>query len=162
MENLDITLKGAVPFEKTINLKEVLGRKVISKNGRIVGRIHEIRMADNGTHVAGVIISRGLFKSKIFLSEGYINRLTEDSIVLNIDPFVLFKNLKVVSSEGEIIGKVVDFVRGDNTNDVVTMIVKGFMRGKFNVSSSFVKSVGYSIILKQNYEPPKKHFWKRT
>ena len=78
MENLDITLKGAIPFEKTINLKEVLGRKVISKNGRIVGRVHEVRMADNGTHAAGILISRGLFKSKIFLSEGYINNLTED------------------------------------------------------------------------------------
>ncbi len=162
MENLDITLKGVVPFEKTINLKEVLGREVISKNGRIVGRVHQVRMADNGMHVEGILVSRGFFRSKIFLSEGYINKLTEDSIVLNIDPFILFKNLKVVSSQGEVIGKVVDFVRSDNTNDVSALIVKGFMRGKFNIPSSFVKSVGYSLILKQSYEPPKKHFWKRT
>ena len=162
MENFDITLKGAIPFEKTINLKDVLGMNVISKNGMVVGKVYQIRMSDNGTRVAGILVHRGFFKNKLFLSQGYINKLTEDSVILNIDPFILFKNLKVVSSEGEIIGKIIDFTRKDNTNNISTLIVKGFMRGKFNVPSSFVKSAGYSVILKENYEPPKKYFWKRT
>ena len=160
MERFDILPKGGVSFDSTIDLRRVLGKRVISKNGKLVGRVSQVRLARDGFSVEGALISRGWFSPNIFIGAGYLDRLTEDSIVLKIDPFILSKGLKVVSSEGEVIGKVIDFVRTGNSNDLDALVVKGFMRGTFHIPTSSVKSVGYSIILKPNYEFPKKHFWK--
>ncbi len=156
----DILPKGGVPFDHTIDMQKVLGKRMISKNGLLVGRVSQVRLARDGFGVEGALVSRGFFSAKLFIGVGYFDRLTEDSIVLKIDPFLLSKGLKIVSSEGEVVGKVIDFVRTGNSNDLDALIVKGFMRGTFNVPISSVKSVGYSIILKPNYEFPKKHFWK--
>jgi sporulation protein YlmC with PRC-barrel domain len=160
MERFDIISKGGTAFEKTIDLSNVLGKRVLSKNGQSVGHVRTLRVSDDGLSVKGVVVSRGLFNQPLFIGSGYIDRLTLDSIVLKIDPFLLLKGLKVVSSEGEVIGRVVDFVRVNNTNDLDSLTVKSFMRGSFSVPVNSIKSVGYSIILKPNYEPPKKHFWK--
>jgi sporulation protein YlmC with PRC-barrel domain len=162
MERFDILPKGGVAFEKTFALEDVLGKRVISKNGQLVGRVSRIQVSDDGLSVEGAVVSRGLFRKKLFIGKGYIDRLTEDSLVLKIDPFLLFKGVKVVSSEGEVLGKVIDFVRINNTNDLDSVMVKGFMRGTFSIPLASLKSVGYSIILKPNYEPPAKHFWKRN
>lgn len=162
MERFDILPKGGVSFEKTFDLSRVVGKRVLSKNGQLVGHVSSIQVSDDGLSVEGALISRGLFKKKIFIGKGYIDRLTLDSLVLKVDPFLLFKDVKVVSSEGEVIGRVIDFVRINNTNDLDSLTVKGFMRGTFSVPLTAIKSVGYSIILKPNYEPPAKHFWKRN
>jgi len=162
MERFDILPKGGVAFEKTFDLAHVVGKRVLSKNGQLVGHVSSIQVSDDGLSVEGALVSRGLFKKKIFIGKGYIDRLTMDSLVLKVDPFLLFKDVKVVSSEGEVIGRVIDFVRINNTNDLDSLTVKGFMRGTFSVPLTAIKSVGYSIILKPNYEPPTKHFWKRN
>lgn len=162
MERFDIIARGGVAFDKTIALHQVLGKRVLSRSGKVFGRVREIRVSDDGLSIEGALVSRGLFQKDVFVGRGYFDRLTVDSLVLKIDPFLTLRGLKVVSSEGEVLGKVVDFVRGNNTNDLDSLVVKSFMRGTFSVPVSAIKSVGYSLILKPTYEPPKKQFWKRA
>src|SRR3989338_7559475 len=150
MKKMDIIIDNTLAYEKTLDLRKILQKKVISKNGLFVGKVKELRMSEDGLRLEGVLIKRGIFKRKLYLGKKYIDRLTYDSIILNADPFLLLKGIKVITSEGEVVGRVKDFVRKSLSNDIEQLTVGSLMRGKFNIPVSYVKSRGYSIILKPN------------
>src|SRR3989344_5581879 len=159
MGTMDFITEGNIQYEKTLNLKEVLSKKVISKNGLLIGKVSEIRMSNNGMNVQGIVVSRGFLKNRLYISKSYIDKLTDDSVILKIDPFLMSRGLKIVTSEGEVIGKAVDFIRKDLSNDITAIVAYSFLRRKFNIPTKYVKSKEYSIILKPHYEPTKKYFW---
>ncbi len=156
---LIITKEG--PVEETIDLSNLINRKVISAKGFVVGKVKRARL-NSKLVLEGVFVSRGLFKEQLYLGSSYFDKLSEKAIILKIDPFVLLKGFKVITNEGEFVGKVKDFVRKNNSNEISGLVVKKRFRKDISVETSNIKAFGSSIILKENYNVPKKYFWQRS
>ena len=154
-----VTKEGAI--ESTIDIGSLINKRVVSLKGFVVGRIKKIKI-NTKLFVEGIVVSRGIFKNPLYLGSSYLGKLSEEAIILSIDPFVLYNGMKVLTNEGDVIGKIKDIARKNNTNDIGDLVVKAMFRKKFNVDKDFIKSIGSSIILKSNYSAPKKYFWQRS
>ena len=154
---LIITKEG--PIEETIDLSNLISRKVISAKGFVVGKVKRVRL-NNKLVLEGVFVSRGLYKKSLFIGASYFDKLSEKAIILKIDPFVLLKGFKIITNDGEFVGKIKDFIRKNNSNDLSGIVVKKRFWKDYSVDITNIKSFGSSIILKESYNVPKKYFWK--
>lgn len=148
-------------FEQTMNLRKLIGVKVLTEGGFQIGRVLQIRISPEAKTIEGILIRRGLFKEPLFLGSTFFDKLSNEAVVLNTEPAILLKGRKVVTYDGEVIGTIKEVVRVNNTNTIKGLVVYSFMRGSFNVSASDIKSFGKSIILKNSYNAPKKSLWRR-
>lgn len=162
MEDMYLLVEEEVNFEKTLDLRKILGSRILSKNGIVVGRIKQVRLNPETEKVEGVIVSRGWFRQNMYIEKSFFDRLSYDAIILNVDPVIMLKGRKIVTSEGEVIGKVKQVDRKGNTNDAENITTHSFLRGTFIIPASYVKYVGQSIILKPTYNVPKKYFWQKS
>lgn len=161
-ENLYLLTTEGIPVEKTVNLKKILWSRVLSKNGFRVGWVKSVQMNPDKVAVEGIVVSRGAFHKSLYIGKEYIDHLSDEAVILTIDPPMLLKGKKVVTYEGEVVGKVKEVMRKGTSSDVESILVHSFGRGSFTVPVNAVKSGGQSIILRQNYDVPKKHFFKRS
>ena len=69
---------------------------------------------------------------------------------------------KIITNEGEVVGKVKDFIRKNNSNDLSGLVVKKRFWKNYSVDITNIKSFGSSIILKEDYNAPKKYIWQRS
>jgi len=149
-------------LEDTLNLKDSLNIRVISKSGQVIGKVSQIRIHPTKMFLEGIIISRGIFKKPIYIGVSYIRRLSHESFILKVDPFVLLKGKKVLDSHGRNVGRVKDVVRKEHSNDLKEILVGSSFRKNFSINISNIKSFGESIMLKPNYHVKKKYFWEKS
>ncbi len=154
-----VTKEGSI--ESTIDVGNLINKRVVSLKGFVVGKIKKVKI-NTKLFVEGIVVSRGIFRKQLYLGSSYFGKLSEEAVILSVDPFVLYNGIKVLTNEGDVIGKVKDITRKTNANDIGELIVKARLRKKFNVGADFIKSIGSSIILKSNYSAPKKYFWQRS
>jgi len=149
------------PIEKTINLKKLIGKNVLSKGGKIIGKVSEIRINPYSLRFEGILIKKDIFKKPIYIGKSYFSHLSHEAIILNIEPIVLINKKTVITSEGKIIGKVKKVIREGSTNNLKGIIVSSLFRKSF-IPASVIKSVGTTIVLKPNYDAKKKYIWKEN
>ena len=149
-------------FEQTINLRRIIGVKVLTERGFSIGRVVQLRIGPNMKNIEGILIKRGIFGPLVFFGATYLDKLTPEGIVLNMEPAILLRGRKVVTYDGEVIGSIREIVRFGGTNDIKNLVVHSFLRGTFNVPIAEIKSLGKSIILKNTYNAPKKSLWRRS
>ena len=147
-----------IDLESLIAIEKLIGKRVLSKNGLVIGRIKSIRI--NKNEIEGILVSPGILKKKIYISSTYFNKLTGESVLLNIDPSILNIGKRVLNDDGNYLGKVSNVTRREYSNSVYSISVKKFLRKEIVVPGPQIKSVGQSIILKNTYNAPKKHFWQ--
>src|SRR3989344_9340263 len=147
---IEFISEKSVDLDYLIAIEKLIGKRVLSKNGLVVGRIKSIKINKNNK-VEGVVVSPGLFRKKIYISSLYFDRLTSESIILSIDPSIFNRGKRVLNNDGNYLGKIKDVNRKENTNQVDSISVKRFLRKEIIIPGSQVKSVGQSIILKSTY-----------
>src|SRR3989344_8992758 len=103
-----VTKEGAI--ESTIDIGSLINKRVVSLKGFVVGRIKKIKI-NTKLFVEGIVVSRGIFRKQLYIGSSYLGKLSEEAIILSIDPFVLYDGMKVLTNEGEIMGKVKDITR---------------------------------------------------
>ncbi len=156
MKEVDIIQKNDSSMNKTVNFRKLLGAKVLSAEGIIVGRVREIRIDPKSMDLQGILISRGIFQLPLYVGRSYFEKVSNDAAILNIDPFVLLKDKKVITFDGKVIGRIKEIFRYDETNDIKSIIV-GTLFKKFNIPSENIKLIGKSVILKLSYDGAKKY-----
>ena len=162
MKEVYIIEKSDVSIEETSNLRKLLGAKVLSIDGLIVGKVREIRIDPKKMNLQGIFVSRGIFQPLLYIGVSYFDKASNDAVILNIDPFVLLKGKEVVTSDGKIIGKVKDIIRNDFSNNIKEIIAGKLFRKHFRIPYESVKLAGRSIILKINYDGAKKYIQQRS
>ena len=149
-------------FAETINLRKIIGAKVLTEGGLSICRILQVRIDTDAKTLEGILIKRGLFKGTLFLGSAFFDKLSPEGIILNIEPVILLRGRKVVAYDGEVVGVVKEITRYGKTNAIKSLTVHSFSRGNFVVPSTEIKSLGKSVILKNSYNAPKKNFWRRA
>lgn len=162
MGEVETVIKNEAPLEKSVNLRKLIGKKVISKGGQIIGKISKIMVNQKNSQLEGVFIKRQFLSKPIYIGRSYFSNLSYEAVILNIELTILLKGKKVVDSNGKIIGKVVEVLRKDSTNDLKGVVVKSLFSRRFIVPRSGIKSIGNSIILKSRHNAQKKYFWNRV
>lgn len=157
MKEVYIVEKGDASIDETSNLKRLLGARVLSVNGIVVGRVREVRIDPGKLSLEGIFVSRGIFQPALYIGASYFERASNDAVILNIDPFVLLKGKGVVSSDGKRIGRIKDLIRDDFSNNVKEIIVGKLFGKDFKIPYENVKLTGKSTILKINYDATKKY-----
>ncbi|MDD9953527.1 MAG: PRC-barrel domain-containing protein [Candidatus Woesearchaeota archaeon] len=142
--------------EETRNIKEVLGMHVLSKSGRDVGTVKELR-TDEENNFEGIIINRGLFKKPAFIHKAYIKELSPKAVLLEIDPTFMYYRMAVITSDGKKFGTVTGIDRIRNTNKVDQILLRRWFR-TIAVDASEVKQYGASVMLQKTYERAKTDF----
>ncbi len=162
MKEVYIVEKGDASIDETSNLRRLIGARVLSVDGLVVGRVREIRIDPKKMDLRGIFVSRGIFQPLLYIGVSYFNRASNDAVILNIDPFVLLKGKEVVTSDGKKIGRVKDVIRSDFSNNVKEIVVGKLFRNGFKIPYENVKLTGKSLILRVNYDGAKKYIQQRS
>jgi len=129
------------------------GKKVIDREGIDYGKVKHIHINPETLVVSGVTIHQG-FNKDYFLSEDYIDKFTEETLLLSRPP--VRTGIPVVDIDRHKIGKVKRLHRNPETNELESIeITDGLIHSKI-LSKSEIWGIGEKIILGMTKEDFKK------
>lgn len=149
-------------MKETLDLKKSLNVRVISHKGLVLGKVLQIRFHPIKRVLEGILVSRGFFKKPLYIGSSYINKISHESIILDIEPSILLRGRIVIDSKGKKLGKVKQVIRKNHSNDIKELRVGSLFRKDFIINLSNVKLLGESIILNPNYHVKRKYFWQKS
>jgi sporulation protein YlmC with PRC-barrel domain len=126
---------------------------VIDREGIEYGKVKHIHINQETLLVSGVTIHQG-FNKDYFLSENYIDKFTEKTLLLSRPP--VRTGIPVVDIDRHKIGKVKRIHRNPDTNELESIeISDGLVHSKI-LSKSEIWGIGEKIILGMTKEEFKK------
>jgi len=143
-------------FEETKSGKSLIGKRVLSKSGDVIGRVVQLRINPDKRTLEGVVVRR--LAKKIYLCMSYVTRITEEALMLGIDPVVLFKGRAVVTSDGKKFGVVYDLERIQQTNEITHVHLRRHLYKKLSIPKEDFTRFGTSLILKKTYDQARKEY----
>jgi len=155
-------IRNNSPLDKTINFEKVIGKAVLSKGGRIIGRVAEVRINPQNLELEGILIKRDIFRKPLYIGKSYFAHLSHDALILNMEVSLLIKGRSVITSDGKVIGRVKEITRKGETNNLQEIIVRSLFSRRFVIPASAIKYIGRSIILRAKYNAKKKYIWQKS
>ena len=129
------------------SVRSYLGKKVISKSGNVVGKVFDVLFL--GNTITGIIVVKKI--SKLFLGKEFLN-VSEDAVMLSIDPVTALEGKRVFDADGKKMGKVKEVIRKGNTNTLsAIMIKKNFYSSAIKIPKDDIDISKKNIILKKVY-----------
>lgn len=158
MEYKNVTRKE-VEVEKTVNVKKLIGKRVLSDGGAIVGSVSEIRLNPNGFDLEGIVVHTSV--GALYVGKSYFSTISDYSVILNTELSLLVKGRKVLTIDGKTLGSVIEVNRKGNTNEIESLLVGSFWK-KYLIPVSVVKQIASSVLIKAKYNDTKEYLWKRS
>ncbi len=131
---------------------EFCGKKVMDREGIHYGTIKHLHINPNTMEVSGITVHEG-FHKEYFLSRDYIDKFTEESVLLGTPP--LRKDVPVVDIDGHKIGKIKKLNRNPDTNELESIEVSGLVHSKIFPKTE-IWGVGEKVILRLTKDRYKK------
>lgn len=148
-------------FEETISNSKLLHRRVFSKSGAVVGRVSQVRIDPEKLKVEGILI-KGSYKKPIYMGRSYIDKVSSEAITLSIDPSILLLGKRVITYEGQILGKVREVSRQQETNEINEIIVGSLLKRPIVLPAASIEVMGKSIILHKRYNVRPRYIWQKA
>lgn len=123
---------------------EFRGKKVLDREGIQYGKIKHLHINPNTLEISGITVHEGFHKD-YFLSRDYIDKFTEESVLLGTSP--VRKDALVVDIDGHKIGKIKKLHRNNDTNELESIEVSGLIRSKIFPKTE-IWGVGEKVILR--------------
>jgi len=126
---------------KYFKLKDVVGKKVISASGQVVGTVKDIAYDMN--RVIGLMVG------DVLIGKEYIDTMNADSVILKVNPVTSLIGKLVFDKDGKKLGKVIKTNRATTANDFTDVMVKKntFTRA-VKITKAEMEVVGKNIILR--------------
>jgi sporulation protein YlmC with PRC-barrel domain len=139
---MSVKLEGM--SENMISADSFTGKKVIDREGIEYGKVKHIQINPNTLCVCGVTIHQG-FRRYFFLSEDYIDKFTEKTLLLSRPPIRV--GIPVIDTDRRKIGKVKSIHRHPDTKELESIeISDGLVHSKI-ISKSEIWGLGEKVIL---------------
>ncbi len=148
---MELFIDKANPLDETLKTQELLGKRVITKSGTVLGRVKAIHISKKNYCVQGIVVKKFFRKDK-YICITYIHAITLKAIILSIDPVTLFVGCKVISHDGKKIGTVKKVHRIDRTNHISSLTVRCGWFKTINVRHVNIEHLGNSVIISKTYE----------
>lgn len=125
------------------------GKKVIDREGIEYGKVKHIHINQDTLVVSGVTVHQGFHKD-YFLSEDYIDKFSEKTLLLSRPP--VRTGISVIDIDQHKIGKVKRLHKNLDTNELESIEVSdGLMHSKI-ISKSEIWGIGEKVILRMTKE----------
>ncbi len=125
------------------------GKRVVDREGIQYGKVKHIHINQDTLVVNGVTVHQG-FRRDYFLSEDYIDKFTEKTLLLGRPP--VRTGIPVTDIDGQKIGKVKRLHKNSETSELETIeVASGLMHSK-TLSKSEIWGVGEKVILRVTKE----------
>jgi sporulation protein YlmC with PRC-barrel domain len=131
---------------KQIKADEFKGKKVIDREGIEYGKIKHIHLNSDTLEVVGITVHEGIHKD-YFLSRDYVDRFTEESVLLASAP--IRTDVAVVDIDGRKIGKIKRLHMSKDTNELESIEVTEGLTSSRIFHTSEIWGIGEKIILRQ-------------
>jgi sporulation protein YlmC with PRC-barrel domain len=131
---------------KQIKADEFKGKKVIDREGIEYGKVKHIHINADTLEVVGITVHKGLHKDH-FLSRDYVDRFTEESVLLSSAPIRI--DSQVIDIDGHKIGKIKRLHMSADTNELESIEVSDGLVGSRIFRTSEIWGVGEKVILRQ-------------
>ena len=142
---------NTLPFKDTIEVSDVVGRKVLTKDGVKIGKVKSVHIHPRDLTIEGIVVDPGFFDPYQFIGAGYIGSMTDEGIVLNIQPVTEYVGVKVFDYTGKEIGKVKDVNRSKQTNTLLSILVDRNGKEDVLIRADYIATAGKNIVLKEPY-----------
>ena len=131
---------------KQIKADDFKGKKVIDREGIEYGKVKHVHINSDTLEVVGITVHKGLHKDH-FLSRDFIDRFTEESVLLSSAPIRV--DSQVVDIDGRKIGKIKRLHMAADTNELESIEVSDGLVGSRIFHTSEIWGVGEKVILRQ-------------
>jgi sporulation protein YlmC with PRC-barrel domain len=148
MENIK---HNTLPFRDTMELSELVGKKVLTKDGEKIGKVKSVHMHPKDLTIEGIIMDPGFFDAYQFIGAGYIGSITDEGVVLNIHPVTEYVGVKVFDSTGKEIGKVKEVNRSKQTNTLLSILTEHDGQEDVLIRADHIAAAGKNIVLKEAF-----------
>jgi sporulation protein YlmC with PRC-barrel domain len=145
-------------INSSVNVRKLIGKRVLSKGGTIVGRISEVRLNKDDMELEGIVVEHE--ENQIFIGKSYFSTLSSESVILNVELSILLIGKKVITLDGRVLGKVIIVNRKGSSNEIENLIVRNWWR-KYLIPEEEIKQIASSVTVKRKYDGTKVYLWKR-
>ncbi len=142
---------NTLPFKDTVEVNDIVGRKVLTKDGEEIGKVKSVHIHPKDLTVEGIVMDPGFFDAYQFIGSGYIGSITDEGIVLNIHPVTEYVGVKVFDFTGKEIGKVKEVNRSKQTNTLLSILVDRDGKEDVIIRADYIAAAGKNIVLKEPY-----------
>jgi len=140
-----------LPFKDTIEVSEVLGKKVLTKDGKNIGKVKSVHIHPRDLTVEGIVIDPGFFDANHYVGAEYISSITDEGVVLKIHPVTDYVGLKVFDFTGKEIGKVKEVNRSKQTNTLYSILVSREGKEDVLIRADYIAAAGKNIVLREPF-----------
>ena len=132
------------------DIRDILGKKVLTKDGKNIGKIRTIRIDPKDLTIEGIEVDTGLFKIDQYFGKNYIKTITEQGAILKITPIDDIVGHTVFDSTGKSVGEIKSIKRSKKTNKLLSITMySDLYKENVTVDADYIASCGESCILKE-------------
>lgn len=140
----------SLSLDKSKDIRDVLGKKVLTKDGKNIGKIRTIRIDPKDLTIEGIEVDTGLFKIDQYFGKNYIKTITEQGAILKITPVDNIIGHAVYDSTGKSVGEIKSIKRSKKTNRLLSITMySDIYKEDITVDADYIASCGVSCILKE-------------
>jgi len=148
---IEIKSSGSLKRDETLDLKSIIGRKVLTKKGEKIGKIQAVHINPSDFKLEGITVDKPGLVENDYIGRNYIQAINQEGAFLKITPLSEYLDKKVFDARGRKIGKVKEIKRSRKTNKIITLVVgRGLLKGDLIVPSKMIGSINDAIVLKYN------------
>jgi sporulation protein YlmC with PRC-barrel domain len=146
-----------LPFEETIDTESLIGMKVMSSDGKNIGKVKSLHLHPKDLTVEGFKVDPGWFEADHYIGGNYVDKITKEAIILSMVPATEYVGLIVNDEEGKKVGVVKSVNRSNRTNKLISLMVESDHHEEdLQISSDYISVIGHSVMLKLKLEDIKK------
>lgn len=140
----------SLPLDQTVEVREILGKKVLANDGKNLGKIRSIRINPTKLTIEGIEVDTGLFKIDKYIGKNYIKTLTDQGAILKITPVDDIVGLEVFDSTGKSIGEIKNIKKSKKTNKLLSItLYSDIYKDDITIDAYYIENCGDSCILKE-------------
>jgi len=140
----------SLSLSESQDIRDVLGKKVLTKDGKNIGKIRTIRIDPKDLTIEGIEVDTGLFKIDQYFGKNYIKTLTEQGAILKITPVDDIVGHTVFDSTGKSVGEIKSIKRSKKTNKLLSITMySDIYKENVTIDADYIASCGESCILKE-------------
>lgn len=132
------------------DIRDVLRKKVLTKDGKNIGKIRTIRIDPKDLTIEGIEVDTGIFKIDQYFGKNYIKTITEQGAILKITPVDDILGHTVFDSTGKSVGEIKSIKRSKKTNRLLSITMySDLYKDNVTVDADYIASCGENCILKE-------------
>lgn len=140
----------SLPLTESVEVKDILGKKVLANDGKNIGKIRSIRINPTKLTIEGIEVDTGLFKVDKYIGKNYIKTLTEQGAILKITPVDDIVGLEVFDSTGKSVGEIKTIKKSKKTNKLLSITMySDLYKDDITIDAHYIETCGDSCMLKE-------------